>query len=189
MNLLEILEYDRLRFGGGKFSYLKNPILRFLLFFRITQYLKRNKYNPIYIFSWLCYRHLKIKYGFELEQNCNVGYGLLIVHLGGIKINEKAVIGNNCTLFSGCVIGSIRDGKRKGSPVLGDDVYVGVNAAIVGGINIGNDVVIAPNSFVNVDVPSHSVVFGNPAQIVYKANAAKYYTYNKVNLNDETTNI
>ena len=48
---------------------------------------------------------------------------------------------------------------------------------------------IAPNSFVNVDVPSHSVVFGNPAQIVYKANAAKYYTYNKVNLNDETTNI
>lgn len=132
---------------------------------------------------------MKMKYGFELERNCKVGYGLLIVHLGGIKVNEKAVIGNNCTLFSGCVIGSIRGGKRKGAPRIGNNVYVGVNAAIVGGITIGDNVVIAPNAFVNVDVPSHSVVFGNPAHIVHKKNATKYYTYNKANLNDEATNI
>lgn len=50
MNLLEILEYDRLRFGGGKFSYLKNPILRFLLFFRITQYLKEISIIPYTFF-------------------------------------------------------------------------------------------------------------------------------------------
>lgn len=123
-----------------------------------------------------------MKYGFELESDCHVEYGLLIVH-GGIKVNSKAVIGNNCTLFSSCVIGSVRDGKRAGVPVLGNDVYVGVNAAIIGGITIGDDVVIAPNSFVNINVPSHSVVFGNPAIVKHKDSATKFYTYNKVELN------
>lgn len=44
---------------------------------------------------------------------------------------------------------------------IGNRVWIGINAAIVGGITIGDDVLIAPNSFVNQDIPSHSVVFGN----------------------------
>lgn len=184
MSIKDVLYFDRVRFGGGKFfSYIKSVPLRFLLFFRLTQFFGSNKFNPLYAVSWLFYRHMKMKYGFELESDCHVGYGLLIVHLGGIKVNSKAVIGNNCTLFSGCVIGSVRDGKRAGTPVLGNDVYVGVNSAIIGGITIGDDVVIAPNSFVNIDVPSHSIVFGNPAIVKHKDNATKFYTYNKVELN------
>lgn len=181
MKLKDILCYDRQRYGyTPQVGYIKSVSLRFLLFFRLSQYLKSNRRNPIYVATWLIYRHLKNKYGFEIELDCQIGYGLLIVHLGGIKINEKAIIGNNCTLFSGCVIGSIRGGNNAGAPTLGNDVYVGVNAAIVGGVHIGDDVVIAPNSFVNRDIPSHSVVFGNPAIVKHKDNATSYYTYNKV---------
>ena len=50
-------------------------------------------------------------------------------------------------------------------PVIGDYVWIGVNATIVGKINIGNDVLIAPNSYVNCDVPSHSIAIGNPCII------------------------
>lgn len=45
----------------------------------------------------------------------------------------------------------------------------------MGGIRIGDNVLIAPGSFVNVDVPSNSVVFGNPAVIKYKENATDDY--------------
>lgn len=50
---------------------------------------------------------------------------------------------------------------------------------IVGNIKIGSDVLIAPNSFVNMDVPSNSLVIGNPAVIKKKDNPTQYYINNK----------
>lgn len=66
-------------------------------------------------------------------------------------------------------------GGRRGTPVIGNRVYIGLNSTIVGGINIGDDVLIAPNTFVNEDVPSHSIVIGNPCKIISKANATEEY--------------
>ncbi len=57
---------------------------------------------------------------------------------------------------------------------------MGINATIVGKITIGDDVMIAPNSFVNCDVPSHSIVYGNPCVIRPKENATEGYINNKV---------
>lgn len=62
-----------------------------------------------------------------------------------------------------------------GSPTIGNRVFVGINATIVGNIKIGDDVLIAPNTFVNFDVPSHSVVIGNPGVIHHKENATVGY--------------
>ena len=69
-------------------------------------------------------------------------------------------------------------GKRKGYPTIGDRVYIGINSVIVGKITIGDDVLIAPNSFVNVDIPSHSVVFGNPCVIKHRDWATEGYVNN-----------
>ena len=71
-------------------------------------------------------------------------------------------------------------GKRAGSPKIGNCVFVGINATIVGGITIGDDVMIAPNSFVNFDVPSHSVVIGNPGVIHHKEDATSNYILHRV---------
>lgn len=65
--------------------------------------------------------------------------------------------------------------KRIGAPTLGDDVWVGSNSMVVGNIHIGNDVLIAPNAYVNFDVPEHSIVIGNPAKIIKKENATDSY--------------
>lgn len=62
-----------------------------------------------------------------------------------------------------------------GVPKIGDGVFVGINATVVGNIEIGDDVLIAPNSYVNVNVPSHSIVIGNPATIHHRDNATEGY--------------
>ena len=69
-------------------------------------------------------------------------------------------------------------GKRAGAPVIGDFVWMGTNSVIVGGIKIGNDVLIAPGSFVNFDVPDNSLVIGNPGKIVPKDQPTKNYITN-----------
>lgn len=73
-------------------------------------------------------------------------------------------------------------GKRKGAPILGDCVWVGVNATVVGGINVGDDVLIAPGAYVNCDIPSHSVVLGNPCRVIPRKNATEGYINRKVDL-------
>ena len=81
----------------------------------------------------------------------------------------------NCNLHKGVVIGRENRGERN---TIGNRVWIGINAAVVGRIIIGDDVLIAPNSYVNCDVPSHSVVFGNPCQIKHRDNATEGYINN-----------
>ncbi len=99
-------------------------------------------------------------------------------HAYNITINCRATIGRNCNIHKGIVIGQANRGANKGCPTIGDRVWIGINAAIVGNVTIGDDVLIAPNSFVNVDVPSHSVVFGNPCVIKHRDWATEGYVNN-----------
>ena len=73
-----------------------------------------------------------------------------------------------------------KSGGRQGVPVIGNDVWIGINPIVVGKITIGDDVMIAPNSYVNCDVPSHSIVFGNPCIIKHRENAAEVYINRRV---------
>lgn len=107
-----------------------------------------------------------------------IGEGFYIGHPGDIHI--RATIGKNCNVSAGCTIGPTARGKKKGSPTLGDCVWVGLNAIVVGKINIGDDVMIGPNSFVNFDVPPHSIVIGNPGKIIPRENATDGYINKKV---------
>lgn len=59
---------------------------------------------------------------------------------------------------------------RKGVSKIGNCVWIGVNSTIVENIVIGDDVLIAPNTYINCNIPSHSVVFGKP---MLKENATK----------------
>lgn len=71
-------------------------------------------------------------------------------------------------------------GGRQGTPVIGNEVWIGINAAVVGNVTIADDVLIAPNSYVNCDVPSHSIVFDNPCIIKHRENATEGYINRKV---------
>ena len=71
-------------------------------------------------------------------------------------------------------------GARIGAPRLGSNVFVGINASVIGAVTIGDDVLIAPNANVNFDVPSHSIVIGNPGRIIPKEHATEECIFNKI---------
>ena len=125
------------------------------------------------------YRCEAKKLHIEISTNCNIGGGLYIGHAYCITINAEARIGKNCNIHKGVTIGQENRGERKGCPIIGDEVWIGINATIVGKVKIGNDVLIAPNSYVNCDIPDHSVVFGNPCIIKHRENATEGYINNK----------
>ena len=109
-----------------------------------------------------------------------IGPRLYLGHPLNITINSKATRGSNVNIHKGVTIGKENRGMRKGVPVIGDYVWIGVNATIVGKINIGNDVLIAPNSYVNCDVPSHSIAIGNPCIIKQNQKATEGYINNTI---------
>ena len=126
---------------------------------------------------WYGRRLLKLERarGIEIFFGSRIGRGLYLGHAWGITVNAGVVIGDNCNLHKGVTIGQENRGVRKGCPTLGNRVWVGINAMICGKIVIGDDVLIAPGAYVNCDVPSHSVVIGNPCTIRHKDNATEGY--------------
>lgn len=116
---------------------------------------------------------LENKTGIHFEGNSNIGKGLIIGHWGRIVFNGSVKFGDNIFVTHGVTIGRDIRGKRKGVPTFGSNVCIRANSTVVGSINIGNDVLIAPNTFVNFDVPDHSIVIGNPAKIIHRENATE----------------
>ena len=163
---------DLERYGSCK---IDKRIKSFFKFLRKCQF-TTNKLSLV--LNRFVFKKIKERMNIEIYGKTNIGYGLYIGHPYGITINENAVLGNNCNIHRGVLIGQENRGVRKGTPTIGNCVWIGVNATIVGKITIGNNVLIAPNSFVNCDVPSNSVVFGNPCIIKKKEKATNYYINN-----------
>ena len=102
-------------------------------------------------------------------------YLFMLCHGYGVTVNENAILGDDVTLFKGCTVGGVRSGKLAGTPTIGNRVVLCVNSTVVGKVTIGDDVMIAPNAYVNFDVPPNSVVIGNPGVIHHKDHAADDY--------------
>ena len=124
------------------------------------------------------------KYHVELGTQNQIGDGLYFGHPYGITIKPNVKIGRNVNIHKGVTIGQENRGKRKGAPSIGDDVWIGINSTIVGKITIGNDVLIAPNSYVNCDIPDHSIVLGNPCIIKHCDHATENYINRKAKVED-----
>jgi serine O-acetyltransferase len=103
----------------------------------------------------------------RIDPAATIGEGFYIAHIGGVHINPQAVIGRNCDLAHHVTIGTSAMG-RPGVPVLGDNVYVGTGAALVGKIKIGNGAKIAANTLVMTNVPDGATVMGVPGRIVMR---------------------
>jgi serine O-acetyltransferase len=162
---------DLKRYGYQVTSYL-----------RIWHYLFRKAHtskNPLsrFLFKGLFRIHSR-KHGIEIPSCTRIGKGLYLGHAYNITVNGNATLGDNCHLHKGVTVGMECRGPRLGAPTIGNCVSIGVNASVVGKITIGDDVLIAPGAFVNCDVPSHSVVVGNPCSIHSRDNATEGYIGN-----------
>ena len=130
----------------------------------------------------LLYRVYSKRRFIEIPRDVKIGPGLYIGHPNSITINSEVVIGSNCNIHRGVTIGRENRGTRKGAPTIGNNVWIGINSTIVGEILVGDDVLIAPNTYINCDIPSHTVVFGNPCQIKERNNATEGYINSVVDI-------
>lgn len=118
-----------------------------------------------------------IKTGIQIPYQTKIGEGFRIVHFGAIVVNPDAVMGKNFNISEGCLIGNSQ-GRKRGVPTIGNNVCMNANSIIIGGVTIGDNVVIAPGAFINFDVPDNAVVVGNPGKVILKDNpSAKYIVY------------
>ncbi len=184
--VLELIRSDFARYGMNNATrslilkkILSDSIIRFIVFHRLGHYhyIHKNR-QRLRLIGILLKLKLVWDHNSEIPFSVNFGPGLYIGHFNGITINPSVTLGRNINLHKGVTIGQQNRGKRKGVPTIGNNVYFGINSVVAGNITIGDNVLIAPNSHVNCDVPANSIVYGNPSIIKPSMNATEHYINN-----------
>jgi serine O-acetyltransferase len=135
--------------------------------------------NPIifyYTSNWLYRRHIPLipklielilffLCNATIPYQCKIGNNVKLAHgASGIVLHPKTIIGNNVMIHHQVTIGGT--GYVDKVPKIGNDVYIGAGAKILGPIEIGDHCVIGANAVVVKSIPSNCVAAGVPAKII-----------------------
>lgn len=122
---------------------------------RIAHWFKR---NGIPVLGPMVARFNQFLTGVEIGPGAEIGPGLRIAHGQGIVIGGYAKVGRNALLLHQVTIGSPSPSRVESMPVIGDNVFIGAGAKVIGGIKVGDDVFIGVNAIVARDIPANSRV-------------------------------
>ena len=131
--------------------------------------------KPFSLLYKIFYKFIQVITGIELPCEVAVGKNFRIDHFGGIIISGFASFGDNCVIRDGVTVG-LRRVDDPVAPQIGNNVDIGTGAKVLGGITIGDDVVIGANAVVLEDVPSNSIAVGVPARIKTRGKHASNLT-------------
>lgn len=130
---------------------------------RIQQYLYSwRKFFIPYILATLVNRRMLKVYSVDICLGCEFGFGLKLPHPISIVIGSRVKIGDRFTILHGVTIGE-RNASGLGDgmyPTIGNDVLVGANSSILGGVHVGDGASIGAHSLILKSVPSQSIVTG-----------------------------
>lgn len=169
------LEQDRLALGKEyrRPKLIGDEIWIFQRLMRKTEYYK-NCHKTILgkIYSYFLqfkYHKMRIKLGFSIPLNV-FGPGLSIAHRGTIVVNGNSQIGKNCRIQECTTIGATNGNEN--APILGDNIFIGSGARIIGDIIIADDIAIGGNSFVNKTFKEKAItIAGVPAKKISDNNS------------------
>ncbi|MGC7890827.1 serine acetyltransferase [Vibrio anguillarum] len=135
--------------------------MNLIYFYRISHWAYVNRIplipNVMKFISFLLFNSV-VPASVKIGKNSRFMYGGI-----GCVIHKKSIIGNNVCLGQGITIGR----KLKEScPEIGNDVYIGAGARILGDIKVGNNIIIGANAVVINSIPDNSIVAGSPAKVV-----------------------
>ena len=122
-------------------------------------------------------RIVEIMTGISIAPRATIGPGLYIGHFGCIFIGEGVVMGSNCNISQGVTVGIAGRGSKRGSPLIGDRVYVAPGAKVIGPIHIGNDVAIGSNAVVTKTLPDRALAVGIPASVISYEGSFEFIIY------------
>ena len=123
--------------------------------------------------KFLKFRYVRLshKLGFSIGFN-TCGPGLCLEHYGNIVINQHAKVGSNCHIIGSAVIGATTDTEV---PVIGNNVFIGFGAAIIGPVIIADGVAIGANAVVTKSITIPNVTVGGvPAKVISHNGSEKY---------------
>lgn len=129
------------------------------LLYRMMRYCQTHRLRPLAMFLY----RLNAGLGHAvIGRDAELGPGLVILHSLGIVINSEVRAGRNLVLEHGVTIGA----EKGQSPILGDNVFVGAGAKIIGPVRIGSDVKVGANAVVTRDLPDGATAVGIPARVI-----------------------
>ena len=172
MKLVEDLDMYAVRKGWPRWSVFAIPLFFPacwpIIVYRFGSWVVTIRWRllriPLYIIYFPIKRLMEILTTIEMSEYADIDGGFYIAHIGNIVIAHHTKIGKNTSMHQGVTIGVTGSGEEL--PVIGDRVYFGAGAKIVGPVKIGNDVVIGANAVVTRDVPDSAVVVGIPARVL-----------------------
>lgn len=149
------------KFGNWVFYKTKNRILKRLL-------------SVVYKFLD---KTIQLIFGTEVPAKTRIGANVVLAHGGqGIIISPSSVIKDNVIIYHQVTIGGlglghlVGDGymnkNKSGAPVIGNNVFIGTGAKILGPVKVGDGAKIGANAVVTKDVPANSTAVGIPAKIL-----------------------
>ena len=166
------LECDRIALCRNKKypSLFGDEIWKYQVVMRKLDYYETVR-NPLRFYYRFKFHHYSVKLGFSIPKDV-AGPGFAIAHYGTIIISIGAKIGENCRIHAGVNIGA-NAGKSEAA-IIGNNVYIGPGAKIIGDVKIGNNAVIGANAVVTTDVPDGVTVGGVPAKIISENDSSNH---------------
>ena len=135
--------------------------VRAVISYRINNYICNKMSTTL---ATIMHNRDRQKYSVDIYPSATIGEGFSIAHLGSIVIGDKVVIGKNCVVQSCVTIG--QKDRNSGFPVIGDNVYIGTGAKILGDVHVGTNVTIGANAVVIHNIPDNCIAVGIPAKSV-----------------------
>ena len=157
MSCLGALKKDYIRSDKNKI------VLLILCIYRVGNYIYYSEFNNIIkkiILFFLKITQLllvRIPFGVDIPFEARIEEGIRLVHPNGCFINKDVVIGKNCTIYQQVTIGASTGNSIK-TPIIGENVYLGAGAKVIGGVIIENNVKIGANAVVVKSVKEGSIV-------------------------------
>ncbi|MEX0267593.1 serine O-acetyltransferase [Leptolyngbyaceae cyanobacterium UHCC 1019] len=152
--------------------------------YRVSRWVHYYFHFPVIrlVLKLLCFVSQKVMEtiaGSEVPNRAKIGKGILMPHTNGIVIHIDAELGDYCNVSQQVTIGIGGRGETRGTPKIGDRVFIGPGAKIFGAITIGNDVAIGANAVVTKDLPDNAVAVGIPAKVISYEGSQDFVIYRK----------
>jgi serine O-acetyltransferase len=138
------------RFGYYVVHGIKNKIIRL----------------PLYIIYFIFKRLFEVIFAIEISEHAHIGKGLFIAHTGGMVIGHGTIIGDHPSFHQFITIGGTGIETGSNFPHMGDNIYFGTGCCVLGGITLGDNVMIGANAVVTKSFPDNATLVGVPAKAI-----------------------
>lgn len=130
----------------------------------------RDRRGPV---AWALRNLAKLRYTLwtllsasDIHRDAVIARSVRLPHPNGIVVHQGAVIGEGCMIMQQVTIGQV---AGSGAPAVGEGVYIGAGAKVLGDVTIGAGARIGANAVVLADVPAGATAVGIPARVVRRA--------------------